>query len=126
MKYFLFAVGLCFVSVNSLAQIDNQNTSVRFESIDDNTPDDTPTGLELPDRDIPGLTDTQKNDEETPNLGDTEPEINFNTDDGLLDYKTNEAPKYFKKKDNIPQSQVSLQIGTVGNKLSSNYKVSVR
>ena len=99
MKYFLFAVGLCFFSVNSLAQIDNQNTSVRFESIDDNTPDDTPTGLELPDRDIPGLTDTQKNDEETPNLGDTEPEINFNTDDGLLDYKTNEAPKYFKKKD---------------------------
>ena len=99
MKYFLVAIGFSLYSLSCLAQIDNQNTSVRFESIDETTPDDTPTGLELPDRDIPSLTNTKKPDEETPNLGDNEPEINFNTDDGLLDYKTDKAPKYFQKKD---------------------------
>ena len=82
-----------------MSQIDNQNTSVRFESIDENTPDDTPTGLELPNRDTPSLTNIKKPDDDTPNLGNNEPEINFNTDDGLLDYKTDEAPKYFQKKD---------------------------
>jgi len=82
-----------------MAQIDSQNTSVRFEAIDENTPDNTPTGLELPDRNTPSLTKTKEPNDKNPGLGEEDPEINFNTDDGLLDYKTDEAPKYFQKKD---------------------------
>tara|TARA_R100000306_G_scaffold742_7_gene2024 strand:- start:14292 stop:14981 length:690 start_codon:yes stop_codon:yes gene_type:complete len=98
MKYVLAITCFVLLSIQSIAQIDNQNTSVRFEAIE-NTPDDTPTGLELPDRDTPSLTNPKTPNNEDPNLGEEDPEINFSTDDGLLDYKTDEAPKYFQKKD---------------------------
>lgn len=98
MKYVLAILCFGLLSIQSIAQIDNQNTSVRFEAIE-NTPDDTPTGLELPDRDTPGLTNPKEPNDKNPGLGEEDPEINFSTDDGLLDYKTDEAPKYFQKKD---------------------------
>ncbi|RFN58093.1 hypothetical protein DZ858_12710 [Marixanthomonas ophiurae] len=98
MRFILVIICIGFTTFHGVAQIDSQNTSVRFEAID-NTPDETPTGLELPDLDTPSLTNPRKPNDENPGLGEEDPDIDFNTDDGLLDYKTDEAPKYFKKKD---------------------------
>ncbi len=98
MKYILALICFGFTAFNCLAQLDNQDASVRFESIE-NTPDETESFLNMPDIEAPSLTNPKKPNSSYSNLGEEDPDINFAKDDGLIDYKTDEQPKYFKKKD---------------------------
>jgi len=86
------------------AQIDINNNTPQFESIE--TLDETPTGLEFPQRKTPGLSIPK--DERTPKsdikLGENEPEpADITKGDGLLEYKSGSAPKYFKKDKGIKE-----------------------
>ncbi|PVW15647.1 hypothetical protein [Marixanthomonas spongiae] len=98
MKYILLLLCFGLTTVKGVSQIDNQNTSVRFESIE-NTEGETETLIDFPDIEAPSLTKPKKQGTDAPELGEEEPDIKFAEGDGLMDYKTDEQPKYFQKKD---------------------------
>ncbi len=93
--YFCF---LLFVSVPLFAQIENPNSTVRLEAIEDDF--ESPDGIEFHAIKTPSLTDPK--DPFTPNnyadLGlEKSKELDITKGDGLLTYRTDEAPKYFAK-----------------------------
>lgn len=79
-------------------QIENPNNSVKFEISETNTP--TPTGFELPARKLPSLTIPPENRDPRTNIRlgeDKDEKLSISTDDGLMDNKSDKAPKAFTK-----------------------------
>ena len=81
-----------------LAQVENKDTSVKFEVVEDDYK--TPDGYELPALKIPSL--TKPKDPFKPNnysdLGiENAGDFSMNQDDDYIDVKTDTAPKYFSK-----------------------------
>jgi hypothetical protein len=89
---FLVCILLCF---DALAQFENPENSVRFKNTNDDFND--PKGLKLPATKRPGLSDFDRNKKAVIGLNDKEEKLDISMDDGLLDYKTNTAPKAFQK-----------------------------
>ena len=98
MKLFITCL-LIIISATSVAQFDNpSNNSAQFENSETDVV--SPTGLELPAIKKPSLTNPENkfNGKDYSELGnpDTQ-EFNMNKDDGLLENKSNDSPKYFTK-----------------------------
>jgi hypothetical protein len=98
MKNFLSCIIALLVGFSSVwGQIENPTITLKIEAVEDDFR--APTGLELPATKTPSL--TVPKDPFAPkmdtNLGTEEQEIEFGKDDGLLDNKSNKAPKYFTK-----------------------------
>ncbi|WP_290626484.1 hypothetical protein [Altibacter sp.] len=93
----LFLSSLCLLAgVLATAQIENPTGTVQFEA-SETTSNDDPSGFELPAVKTPSLSNP-----DTPSkydyLGDTKEEkLDITKGDGLLEYKTDTAPKYFTK-----------------------------
>lgn len=80
------------------SQLDNSSNTVQFDAVEDNYK--APDGLSLPAIEKPSLTNRRNpiSPNTDSNLGlEEEKPISISTDDGLLDNKTNKAPKYFTK-----------------------------
>ncbi|WP_034262004.1 hypothetical protein [Altibacter lentus] len=95
MRLFLSFIFL-FAAVFASAQIENPTGTVQFEA-SETTPNNDPSGFELPAVKTPSLSNP-----DTPSkydyLGDTKEEkLDITKGDGLLEYKTDTAPKYFTK-----------------------------
>ena len=61
-------------------------------------PKESPTGYELPKIELPRLTPPKPANTKLLSIGDnTPPPLDITKGDGLLDYKTNSVPKFFKK-----------------------------
>ena len=96
-------LGLCFFIMGStqlIAQIENPDTTVRFETVDDKF--EKPEGLELPALKTPRLSNSKDKDpysnNKYANLGlEQAKELDINKEDGFIDVRTNTAPKYFTK-----------------------------
>jgi hypothetical protein len=83
---------------NTFAQIENNSNSIQFDINETNTPEST--GLELPARKKPTLTIPleERDPNTTMSIGEDEDEkLDMTKTDGLLDNKTNIAPKAFTK-----------------------------
>jgi len=79
-----------------LAQFDNpSNNSVQFEQNENNTA--TPNGFELPATKKPNISikENKYNTNTLPKLEVKKEEFDMSKEDGLLENKTNKAPKYF-------------------------------
>lgn len=92
-----------FGMFSAIAQFDNPSSDTpRFESNDRNV--EEPTGFELPAITTPRVT-KDKNPYTSvvnPEMGENkEAPVDFTKGDGLLDYKTDTAPKYFTKDKSI-------------------------
>lgn len=96
MKTYLLPISL-FIFTTLFAQFENPNNSVRFDT--NETTANSPTGFEMPAIKKPSL--TNNNNPYSPNnstLGQNEEApIDITKGDGLLDYKSGKAPKYFTK-----------------------------
>ncbi|MCB0457842.1 MAG: hypothetical protein KDC91_08870 [Flavobacteriaceae bacterium] len=82
----------------SQAQVENNTNSVQFQVEDKDTP--SSSGLELPARKLPSLSIPveERNPNNNRSLGEGEtPALDITKTDGLLDNKTNNAPKAFTK-----------------------------
>ncbi|PKA84132.1 hypothetical protein ATE92_2302 [Ulvibacter sp. MAR_2010_11] len=93
MKILLLLVMLCFTNMALFAQFENSTEGVRFDATETNL--ENPTGLELPAIKKPSLSNPNTN---SPNsdLGDDKKEpLDITKGDGLLDYNSGKAPKYF-------------------------------
>ncbi|MEZ4857658.1 MAG: hypothetical protein R2781_02495 [Flavobacteriaceae bacterium] len=115
----------CFQLGN--AQIENNTNSIPFEINETNTPSDT--GLELPVRKPPALTIPIK--ERNPNtnmsIGEDETEkLDITKTDGLLDNKTNNAPKAFTKDkeptEEFDKNMVFSDLKTGGKNVTIKYR----
>jgi hypothetical protein len=99
MKKLLFASGLLFFSSTvMIAQLDNAgNNSVNFDNT--NTDAKTSGGYALPAINKPRFKSTEGKNPNTlrPLLEMDEEEFDMSKDDGLLEYKSGKAPKYFTK-----------------------------
>ncbi|MFT7156720.1 MAG: hypothetical protein ACI8Q1_001735, partial [Parvicella sp.] len=99
MKKLLFVSCLLFFTSEAiLAQLDNPtNNSVNFEKTENDVK--SPVGYQLPAINKPRFNSTDgKNPNTLRPLGEPEEEnFDMSKDDGLLEYKTNKAPKYFTK-----------------------------
>ncbi|MCH2489024.1 MAG: hypothetical protein MK211_02630 [Flavobacteriales bacterium] len=97
MKHILTISIFFFFFGIATAQIEKATPTVRIEA--EETNNEKPSGLELPKREIPGL--TKPKDPITPtnrnDLGKEDKTVDITKGDGLIDYKTNKAPKYFTK-----------------------------
>jgi hypothetical protein len=94
-KYYLAIAIVMGIYQGVFSQIENPNATVEFKSTETNTSD--PTGFELPAIKTPSLTnpDTPSKYAET---GTPEPKpLDMTKGDGLLDYNSGKAPKYFTK-----------------------------
>lgn len=83
------------------AQIETPKKTVKFEAdVPAPTPSEKPTGLELPKINLPRLAEEKepKYEIKDSDLGKNKKDpLDITKDDGLLDYTTNDAPKYFTK-----------------------------
>ena len=99
MKKLLFASGLLFfISTVMIAQLDHAgNNSVNFDNT--NTDAKTSGGYALPAINKPRFKSTEGKNPNTlrPLLEMDEEEFDMSKDDGLLEYKSGKAPKYFTK-----------------------------
>lgn len=99
MKKLLFISCLLFLtSISTIAQLDNPlNNSIKFDQNQNDVP--APVGYKLPSIKKPRFSNTDGKNPNTMRPLPEEDEDNFNMskDDGLLEYKTNKAPKYFTK-----------------------------
>ena len=98
MKLSLIFCLLLFGALTGVAQIDNNSSSVRFDSIDDDF--ESPTGFEMPATKLPSLTDPKDpiNPYKNSTLGKEKKEpLDITKGDGLIDYTTNKTPKFFTK-----------------------------
>ena len=99
MKFFLSSCFLIIVCSTGFAQFDNPTSkSAQFEQTETDVP--SPKGLELPATKKPSLTNPEKrfNGKDYPELGKLdEDELNMRKGDGLLENKSDKAPKYFTK-----------------------------
>jgi|MDSY01.2.fsa_nt_gb hypothetical protein len=99
MKKLLFASGLLFfISTVMIAQLDHAgNNSVNFDNT--NTDSKTSGGYALPAINKPRFKSTEGKNPNTlrPLLEMDEEEFDMSKDDGLLEYKSGKAPKYFTK-----------------------------
>jgi hypothetical protein len=90
------------------AQLDNPNSFVKFENIEDE--ESPPEESTLPAIELPSLfekKDPIKNDKYA-NLGlETPQEISISTDDGFIENISNKAPKYFTKDKSINNKEYS-------------------
>ncbi len=95
MKPFLVFAICVFSTASLFSQIEDPNNTVRFESSENNFED--PTGLELPAIKTPNLTKPNEPDKYS-DPGEEQPEpLDITKGDGLLEYKSGKAPKYFTK-----------------------------
>jgi hypothetical protein len=103
MKYNKFKIFLIFfyligVNLTILAQIENENNTIKFEVIEDDFK--TPEGLELPAIKLPSIIKPQNLFKATDfsGLGEkTSETLDITHEDDFLDLKTDETPKYFTK-----------------------------
>ena len=99
MKKLLFISCLLFLtSISTIAQLDNPlNNSIKFDQNQNDVP--APVGYKLPSIKKPRFSNTDGKNPNTMRPLPEEDEENYNMskDDGLLEYKTNKAPKYFTK-----------------------------
>ncbi len=95
--FYLFIIILVFGSIPMAAQFDNPNNSVRFDANETNST--SPSGFEMPAIKKPTI--SNNNNPYAPNnsdFGENKPSpIDVSKGDGLLDYKTDKAPKAFAK-----------------------------
>ncbi|OAB78039.1 hypothetical protein [Cochleicola gelatinilyticus] len=100
---FIYLFLVCFGITSVMAQFDNSSSNTpRFEANENNY--EEPTGFELPAIKTPRVTNDRRPYTSTvdPNLGENkEAPVDFTKGDGLLDYKTDTAPKYFTKDKSI-------------------------
>lgn len=94
----LFLFGFLIIFESGFCQLELPNTSVRFDSSENNI--DSPTGFEIPAVKAPSLSNTKNpNTPSNSDIGkEKEKQIDMQNGDGLIDYTgTNKAPKYFTK-----------------------------
>ena len=106
-----------------LAQIEKPKTNVKIEVVE--KVDETPSGLELPATKAPGLS-TPKNPIKSNNnsdLGLNNTKLDITQGDGLQDFKTNNAPKYFTRDKELREEYGSDQ--NLGDVLTSAATVNV-
>ncbi len=78
------------------AQFENPSSSIRFETSENNT--NSESGLTLPAINTPSLNNNPNSSINSSTFGKNTPDpVDVTKGDGLLDYKTNNAPKYFTK-----------------------------
>ena len=119
-KYQLIVICL-FLFQNASAQIENNTNSVQFEINDTNTPDNS--GFELPARKKPTLTIPREERDPNTNmtLGDDEEEkLDMTKTDGLMENKTNNAPKAFTK-DKEPSQEFDRDMNLGNIKTGANF-----
>ncbi|MDT0554854.1 hypothetical protein [Patiriisocius hiemis] len=95
MKHLFFTL-LLLTTFFVQAQIETAKPKVKIEA-EKNDP--TPEGLKLPNTKVRGLTNPNKpiTSNIDPNISKNDKKLDITKGDGLLDYKTNNAPKYFTK-----------------------------
>ena len=101
MRITLFiSISFFFLSCLTLSgQVDGAKDSIRFDKSDRNY--SSPKGLELPPIKKPGLSNPKPSSKYT-DLGKPKTEeLDMSKDDGLLEYNSGKAPKYFTKDSEI-------------------------
>lgn len=106
------------------AQFENSNSGIRFENTETNS--SSVSGFEMPAVRKPSLNNNPSSLDNS-SFGKNEPKkIDVTKGDGLLDYKTNNAPKYFTKDKEAKQEYGSDQnlgdVKTSGKKVTIMYR----
>jgi len=98
LRILLGSVLLIFCANNLTAQVENRDTSVKFDVVEDDYK--TPEGYELPALKAPSLT-KPKDPFKSNNYSDlgieNQDAFSMNQDEDYIDVKTDTAPKYFSK-----------------------------
>ncbi|NND88315.1 MAG: hypothetical protein HKM28_03605 [Flavobacteriaceae bacterium] len=91
----ILLLGFClFGSMPAIAQLDTQDTSVRFEA--ENKLPETPQGLQLPKSEVPNLTNKRSTLDANANLGKPEESpFDMTKSDDLLTYNAGKTPRAF-------------------------------
>lgn len=117
----IFLVGCILISGTAISQIDiSTDNSVRFDAPNLNT--NKPTGFEMPAVKAPTLSkNTSPNAPKNSDLGkEKDRQLDMKNGDGLMEYTTNNTPKYFTKdKEEKPEYGKDQYMGDITTKAKS-------